>query len=219
MKVPGMKVPGMNLDKNVLTFVVILVGGYSLYTQPLGTALSGIGLASIVFALTQSLEAVILVLLATLYIKSINRLITPKVDPVGVEAFQARDPVSVQARLEQVKVASPKIASITGVLESPNILNNTPLQAIDELANEGVPGASIPASSNGRGLIYPPAEGTIPAPSGSIHKNPVANPYLHNGHDSVGIEVSLSPKGTDMVAVEVLPNEMAGVSIGAGPAF
>ena len=202
------------LNKDVLRFAAVLVGGYSLCTQPLGTALSGIGLAVIVFALTHSLEGVLLVLVATLFIKNLNKLLVPKPDPVGVEAFQVRDPPSIQARLEEVKVTLPKVEAISGVLESANILNNTPLQA----SQEGSPGASIPSGVKSRVLIYPPAEETIPAPSESMHLTPKENPYLQTGQDRLAHEVSLAQKGTDIYADDDA-SELAGVATGAGPAF
>ena len=202
------------LNKDVLRFAAVLVGGYSLYTQPLGTALSGIGIAAIVFALTHSLEGVLLVLVATLFIKKLNKLLVPKPEPMGVEAFQARDPVSIQARLEHVKVPAPKVEAVSGVLESASILNNTPLHA----SQEGVPGASIPSGVKARALIYPPAEDTIPAPSESMHLTPKENPYLQTGQDHLAHEVSLAQKGTDMYA-QGNASEVAGVATGAGPAF
>ena len=202
------------LNKDVLRFAALLLGGYSLYSQELGTALSGIGVAAIVFALTHSLEGVIFVLLATLFIKKLNALLVPKPEPMGIEAFQARDPASVQARLEQVKVVAPKAEAISGVLESANILNNTPLHA----SQEGAPGASIPSGVKARALIYPPAEDTVPAPSESMLLEPKENPYLQTGQDRLAQEVSLAQKGTDIYGEGNLSN-LAGIATGAGPAF
>ena len=205
------------LEKNLLPVVTVLVAAYSLYVQPLGTALMTIGVGAIVFALTKSKPILLGVLIAGLLIKPLNRLIAPKPEPMGIEGFQARDPVSIQARIESVKVVSPKVQAVTGVLESASILDNTPLQGMDELANEGVPGASIPASAKARVLIYPPSEEVVPAPKESLNMLPKDNPYLQTGQDRLAEEVAHAQKGTDLYAPD--SGALDGVAAGAGPAF
>jgi hypothetical protein len=208
------------LEKNLVPVVIALVAAYNLYTQPLGTALTGLGLAAIVFATSKSLLAALAVLVLSIFVKDLNRMLRPKPEPMGVESFQVKDPVSVQARLETIKVGAPlkpKVEAVTGVLESASILDNTPLQGMDELASEGVPGASIPASAKARVLIYPPAETTIPAPSESVALTPKDNPYLQTGQDRLAQEVAMAQKGTELYAEDSA--SMAGVATGAGPAF
>ena len=208
------------LEKNLLPIVTVLVAAYTLYVQPLGTALTTIGIGAIVFALTKSKPILLGVLVAGLLIKPLNRLIAPKPEPMGVEGFQARDPVSIQARIESVKMPAPlapKVQGVTGVLESASILDNTPLQAMDELANEGVPGASIPASAKARVLIYPPSEEVVPVPKESLNMLPKDNPYLQTGQDRLAEEVAHAQKGTDLYAPD--SGALDGVAAGAGPAF
>jgi hypothetical protein len=197
-----------------------LVTAYAFYSQNLGVSLTAIGLATIVFAVTKSLVAALTVLALAVFMKDLNRMFFPKREPMGVEAFQARDPVSIQGRLEQVKNTeplAPKVQAITGVLESADILDNTPLQGMQELANEGVPGASIPASAKARVLIYPPSEDTIPAPQESLFLTPKDNPYLQTGQDRLAEEVAHAQKGTDLYAQDSA--SLDGVAAGAGPAF
>jgi hypothetical protein len=110
------------------------------------------------------------------------------------------------------------IANVTGVLESASILDNTPLQPMEELAAQALPGASIPASAKGRVLINPPAEGFVPAPNGSQETGPKENPYLHNGPDYGSVDASLLEKGTDVV-VEQPAGNMTATTSGAAPAF
>ena len=88
---------------------------------------------------------------------------------------------------------------------------------MQELANEGVPGASIPASAKARVLIYPPAEESIPAPSESIALMPKDNPYLQTGQDRLAQEVAMAQKGTELYAQDSA--SLDGVAAGAGPAF
>ena len=208
------------LTKNVTVAMIVATTAYSLYAKSLGTTLTAVGLAAVVFALSKSFIAALVVLVLAVFMKDINRLIMPKREPMGVEAFQARDAVTVQERLEEVKTTAPlapKVQAITGVLESPSILDNTPLQGMQELANEGVPGASIPASAKARVLIYPPAEESIPAPSESIALMPKDNPYLQTGQDRLAQEVAMAQKGTELYAQDSA--SLDGVAAGAGPAF
>ena len=196
---------------------------WSLSYQNLSTTLTAVGLAAIVYAVSKSFVAAVaalLVIILAVLMKDINQLIMPKPEPMGVEAFQARDPVTVQQRLEEVKTTAPlapKIQNITGVLESASILDNTPLQGMQELANEGVPGASIPASAKARVLIYPPSEATVPVPSESVASVPMDNPYLQTGQDRLAEEVAMALKGTDLYAPD--SGSLDGVAAGAGPAF
>jgi hypothetical protein len=185
------------LDRNTLTGGIFLVALYIVVSYPVATILATGGLSILLYAVTKSEAIVLGFMLASLFIRDLNRLFIPRAqEPVGVEAFQVRDAPSVTARLEKAKVVTPKVESITGVLESPHILNNTPLQAMN--VEDGVPGASIPASSKGRQLIRPLEEGFVGAPNMSMDMNPVANPFLQDEEDDEAVETSLITKGTDM---------------------
>jgi hypothetical protein len=89
---------------------------------------------------------------------------------------------------------------------------------MQELASEALPGASIPASAKARVLIYPPAEGFVPAPKESEERGPKENPYLQNGPDQEGVDVSLLEKGTDGVVEQPAAN-LAAAQAGSAPAF
>jgi hypothetical protein len=153
-----------------------------------------------------------------------------------MEGFQARDPINVQTRLETVKTSAPlhpkqelpadynilnssakHVDVVTGVLESPDILDNTPLMEIEQIGKDGLPGVTIPASAKARVLIYPPAEDSVPAPRESIKHDPMSNPYLQTGQDRLAEEVSLAQKGTELYAQDSA--SLDGVASGAGPAF
>jgi hypothetical protein len=208
----------MSMLRTVERGAIGLLAAYILYTQALGTALISIGLAIIIFAFTKNETFLLCVLAVTLLIKPLNNVINSKPEPMGVEGFQARDPVSVQTRLESVKTTAPlapKVQHITGILESANILDNTPLQGMDELSNEGVPGASIPASAKARVLIYPPSEDSVPALKESLNMLPKDNPYLQTGQDRLAEEVAHAQRGTDLYAPD--SGALDGVAAGAGP--
>lgn len=185
----------MFLDKNTLTGGILLVALYIIVAQPLATTLATAGISVLLFAVTKSEALVLGFMVASLFIRELNRLFIPRVEPVGVEGFQATDAVSVNTRIEAVS-QKPSVQNITGVLESPDILDNTPLMAMD--GADGVPGASIPASSKGRALIHPVAEGFVGVPNGSVDSNPMANPYLQGGEDEEAVEAAMMDRGTDL---------------------
>jgi hypothetical protein len=207
------------MQRTALLVAIALVIAYSFFSQSLGVTLTAIGVGAIAYALSKSLVASLVVLALVVLMKDANRMMGANrmMTPRPVEAFQAQDPVTVQQRIEDVKVTAPKVQVITGVLESPSILNSTPLQGVQELANEGVPGSSIPASAKARVLIYPPAENTIPAPSESMFMSPKENPYLQTGQDRLAEEVAHAQKGTELYAEDSA--SLNGVAGGAGPAF
>ena len=132
--------------------------------------------------------------------------------PAGTEGFQVRDPVSIHKRLESVKQGAPKKKEPTGVLESADILDNTPL-LLEGM--EGEPGVATPASVQSRNMIHPPSEESIPSPGQSQDKPPRGNPYLHNGPDATGVSVALAPTGTKLPPIDTHVGEMASTQTGS----
>lgn len=184
----------MLLDKNTLMAGILLVGLYIFAVQTLPTALATVGLSVVLYAFTHSEGIVLGFMLATLFVKQYNNLFKSP-EPVGVEAFQVRDAPSIHTRLQEVRNTAPlapKIQAVTGVLESPNILDNMPLQAMDTLMKDGVPCTSIPASAKARVLIYPKTEGFVPARSDAIENTLREAPYLHGGMDNDGVNDALA---------------------------
>ena len=210
------------IDK-LMPIAIVLAAAYSLYSVPLNMALMGIGAGAILYAVTKSTYIFLGVLLIVIVLKNFTRAVTVATAPATVigsgpvEGFQARDPVNVHTRIENVKGTAPlapKVESITGVLESAHILDNSPLQG---MPTDGLPAASIPASARARVLIYPPSEETMPAPKESLRLDPKTNPYLQTGQDRLAEEVSMAQKGTDLYAEDSAT--LDGVAGGAGPAF
>jgi hypothetical protein len=210
---------------------IALVVAYSFYSQSLGVSLTAVGLGAIVYAVSKSMVASLAILALVVFMRDANRLLFPKQEPMGLmeggatvgapmEGFQPRDPISIHGRIHDVKgdaPLAPKVQAVTGVLESASILDNQPLQGMQELANEGVPGASIPASAKARVLIYPPSEDSIPALKEALFLEPKNNPYLQTGQDRLAEEVAHAQRGTDLYAQD--SGSLDGVAAGAGPAF
>lgn len=210
-----------SVEKNVVTALIGATALYSVYSQPFMTVLLTFGLAALAFSYSKSRELVLIILLGGLALRGFNRLLGPP-EPVGIEAFQVKDPVSIHQRIAEVKQPqplAPKVDTVTGVLESPSILDNVPLAPMQELTSDAQPGASIPASAKARVLIYPPPENFVDAPGPSKEKQPKLNPYLQNGPDSEGEEVAMMDKGTDLPPPEVASAETPATVPGEAPAF
>jgi len=190
---------------------ILLVGLYVFAVQTLPTALATVGLSLALFAITKSEGIVLGFMLATLFVKQYNNLFKGP-EPVGIESFQVKDAPSIHARLEQVKTSQPlgpKLQAITGVLESPSILDNMPLQAMDQMMKDGVPCTSIPASAKARVLIYPKTEGFVPARSESFENTIREAPYLQGGMDNQGINDALANDMGELNEPEINSAEFA----------
>lgn len=211
--------------KQMLPGALLVVSAYMLYSQPLGTVLLTFGMGMLLWVLTNSLWVVLGIFLVGALMPSSQGNFKPVVAPAysvpaPVESFQVKDPASVHSRIEDVKQGAPlqpKVAHVTGVLESPSILDNVPLKPMQELTEDAAPGASIPASAKARVAIYTPNEGFVPAPTESRERPPKENPYLQNGPDMEGVAASLTEKGTDMPTADS-PAMVASTEVGAGPA-
>jgi hypothetical protein len=198
----------MVLDKNILTAGILLVGVYIFSVQSLPTALASTGLSIALYAITRSEGIVMAFLLATLFVKQYAMLFKSP-EPVGIEAFQVRDAPSIHTRLQEVRTTVPKVQAITGVLESPSILDSMPLQPMDQMMKDGVPCTSIPASAKARVLIYPKAEGFVPMRSNSIENTMREAPYLHGGMDDQGVNDALAHDISEAAEPEINSAEFA----------
>lgn len=210
-----------SVEKNVVTLLIGTTALYSLYSQPFMTVVLTFGIAGLLFSYTKSRELALIVLLGGLALRGFDRLFAAP-EPVGIEAFQVKDPVSVHERIATVKQPQPlqpKVETVTGVLESPSILDNVPLSPMQELTSDAQPGASIPASAKARVLIYPPPENFVDAAGQSKDKQPKENPYLQNGPDDEGAEVAMMDKGTDLPPPEVASANVPATVPGEAPAF
>jgi len=113
------------------------------------------------------------------------------------EGFQPKDPISIHQRIEKEKNGAPlKPAGnvITGVLESPNILDSLQISAVHPVEHGGS-ASTRPASIHAPEIIPTPPELT-PSSSSSVEAVPISNPVLQNGHDHEGILTALVAKGT-----------------------
>jgi hypothetical protein len=112
------------------------------------------------------------------------------------EGFQAKDPISIHKRIEKNKAPAPlnpKTATITGVLESPEILDSLQISPVLP-AEQGGAMHSRHAALKAPEIIPTPPE--LTPTSTSVEHAPVSNPVLQNGPDNEGIFTALIAKGT-----------------------
>ena len=218
---------GIN-PKIVFGGLILVAVGFCFTKLPLTSFLFVAGVAIVLYGFTKSLLVVLVTFLIPILLQifnssmgiksskpvaatssSLSVSVPDRLKNIKIEAnegFQARDPVSIHTRIEDVKQAAPKKKEPTGVLQSPEILDNTPL-VIEGM--DGEPGMSTPASINSRNMIYPPSEESIPSMNGSRDMPPMANPVLQNGQDPMSVGVALSRSATGLPPVDVEPSNMA----------
>jgi len=225
-----------SVDALYMALTIVLVG-LNLVRVPFVSFLFLCGVAIVLYGFTKS-PVVVLITLATPFVLQIfnssmgitSSKVGPRVPlssapvsapgrvpvnepvPAGTEGFQVRDPVSIHKRIESVKQAAPKKKEPTGVLESAQILDNTPL-LVEGM--EGEPGVATPASVQSRNMIHPPSEESIPSSGQSRDNAPRGNPYLHNGPDATGVSVALAPTGTKLPPIDMNAGNMASTQSGA----
>jgi hypothetical protein len=189
--------------------LAIALGLYCFYAFPTGYSVGTMVVAGVAFIMTKSLKTVVGVYVGAILIRLLNSLLAPKTVSMAVkgvpqpstykgllEGFQAKDPISVHQRIASQKGAaplSPKVPVITGVLESPHILDS--LQVSEVLPPEqGAAMKTVPSSVNGPDSIPTPSEYSSP----NKVMNPPPVPLLPNGPDSSAVVTALATKGTSL---------------------
>ena len=191
------------------TEIVILVAAvvYGLVTFPTTymTATSVVGLLAYLATKSVSTVAIIFIGAALLRLFMVPRAINPALpgsemkDSVYTkqqrEGFQAKDPISIHQRIEKNKTAAPlnPKTTITGVLESPEILDSLQISPVLPAEQGGAMHSRHAALKANDNIPTPPE---LTPTSTSVEHTPSANPFLQNGPDIEGIFTALIAKGT-----------------------
>jgi hypothetical protein len=197
----------MYFSTNAMLATVVIAAGASVYMKSPRVAI-GVCIAAVIFQVASSFleEKPIVVVDSETLSASVPT----------VEAFQPRDPVSIHQRIATNKRGAPlepKLENVTGVLESPEILDS--LHLTDLTAPEmGGSHKTLPLGVMAGEAIRTPAEATLP-PIDTPDNAPMPNPYLQNGPDSKGILTALINKGTAMFSGNP-SSEVPAVNNGAG---
>lgn len=196
----------VGIESAVLAVALI----FALYTFPTKYMIATTTLAIVVFLLTKSFTPVLGVVVGAILLRvfidyynpdiraKADASTTPSMYTVNTEGFQPKDPISVHQRIASNKGEAPlkPTSNITGVLESPNILNALQLSEVVPSEN-GSSRMTLPASVKAPEIIATPAELT---PQMSESQVPmIANPMLQNGPDTDSISTALVPKGTALI--------------------
>ena len=182
----------------VILLVIFFLYGLVSYKRNYLLVTCAIGIAA--YFITRSIHVVVGVLIGSFVLFQFNSIMAPNiVEPVGYsEGFQAKDPISIHQRIKDANVPPPAPPMITGVLESPEILDNLQIASVgsDEV---GSTRRVQPAGAKGSSEPIPTPQDSadqLPA-SGSYERQvPIANPPLQNGPDNQGILTALIAKGT-----------------------
>jgi len=178
----------MYFSTNAMLATVVIAAGASVYMKSPRVAI-GVCIAAVIFQVASSfLEQKPLVVVDS---ETLSESVAT------VEAFQPRDPVSIHQRIamnKRTEPLAPKLDNVTGVLESPEILDSLHLTDLSP-SEMGGSHKTVPVGVMATEPIRTPAEATLP-PIDTPDKAPMPNPYLQNGPDSNGILTALINKGT-----------------------
>ena len=201
---------------------LILAGFGALYivlTFPQGLLILTAVVAVAIYLYTKSMRNVVGTFALMILLNFLTSALTPKVIKVASltntvsEEFQVKDPVSIHQRIKKAKKGAPlnpKVSQISGVLESPEILDSLQISEID--SNEGAPSFSLPASLVGSVGIRTPSEGSV-ARNASPDLALRGNPFLQNGEDDTAVSTALSKKGSELLMAQGA-GEVHGASVG-----
>jgi hypothetical protein len=186
----------MYFSINAMLATVVIAAGASAYTKSPRVAV-GVCIAAVVFQLGST------------FLQSNTAIMVPgngvslSNDPVSlpesIESFQPKDPISIHQRItlnKRSEPLEPKLENVTGVLESPEILDSLHLTDLSP-SEMGGSHKTLPVGVMSAEPIRTPAEATLP-PIDTIDSAPKSNPYLQNGPDSKGVMTALINKGTAM---------------------
>ena len=163
-------------------------------------------IAVVAYMVTKSIHVAVGVLIGSFVLFQFNNVMAPapiRQEPVGYsEGFQAKDPISIHQRIKAAHVAPATQPMITGVLESPEILDNLQIAKLDEA---GAARRVQPAGAKGAAEPIPTPKDSadeLPASGSYERRVPIANPPLQNGPDNQGILTALIAKGTALFTGE-----------------
>lgn len=190
----------------VILLVVFFL--YGLVSYKRNYLLVTTAIAVVTYMVTKSIHVAVGVLIGSFVLFQFNQVMAPpptKPDPVGYsEGFQAKDPISIHQRIKTTAVNQVAPSMITGVLESPDILDNLQITNMSP-SEEGSSRRVQPAGATGGvAPISTPKDSADQLPaSGSYERRvPIANPPLQNGPDNQGILTALIAKGTALFTGE-----------------
>ena len=197
------------------TFILIAAVIFSLVTFPTSYMTVTAVIAVVTYIVSKSMAAVLGIFTGAIFLRLFMKDSPTVIAPAGAngtpsiyteqqpEGFQPKDPITINQRIEKNKSSSPlqpKASNITGVLESPEILDALQISEVRPV-EQGAAMNTRPASLNVMApeIIPTPPELTPSSATGSLNVAPQANPVLQNGHDNESIMTALISKGSSLM--------------------
>jgi len=181
---------------NIKLGLLALTSVYALYAFPMGYSLLVACFAIVSYVITSDLAAPIGVVIVMIFVRWLTNILRPSKDgftakqvkgvtPPAPKKEAAKDPISIHQRIASQKKPAPKVTSPTGVLESPDILDNYHISDI-KAGEEGFTNSTMPAPLNMTTVPIPtPADSSMPRNMG-VTPGPMENPALIGGRDLEG---------------------------------
>lgn len=205
----------MKVKLNTTLALLAVAALWVVYKYPVGYIILTAAIATAAFMATEDMNAALGAVVIMIILRVLGDILKPSPKSWGpTEGFQAKDPITVHQRIEKTKQKLTKPDTITGVLESPNVLGNL---HISELRpnEEGFTNSTQPALNTMNSTTIPtPAESSVPQPissEGSVKMNPA----LITGEDPAAVETAMTNKGSNLYAPAAAETGAVGA---AGPA-
>ena len=185
---------------NIKLGLLAVTSAYALFAFPIGYSLLIACFAIISLVITSDLAAPIGVVIVMILLRWLTNVLKPSKDgfqdvisappakipaPKKTEGFQVKDPISIHQRIVAQKKPESKDSSLTGILGSPDILDNYHVSDI-KAEEEGFTNSTMPAPLNMTNVPIPtPADSSMPRNMGATPA-PMENPALIGGRDLEG---------------------------------
>ncbi len=190
----------MKVKLNTTFGLLVITSLWVLFKYPIGYAILTAAIAVAAFMATDDMAAPLGAVIVMIVLRILGDILKPAPKAwQPTEGFQAKDPITVHQRIEKTKQVTKKPDTITGVLESPNILGNL---HISELRpnEEGFTNSTQPALNTMNSATIPtPAESSMPQPV-STESSVKMNPALITGEDPAAVETAMTNKGSNLYA-------------------
>ena len=202
----------MKASLNITLGLLALFSAWVVIYYPVGYIVLTGAAAAAAYAATQSFDAPLGVVIVMILLRTLGDILKPAVPREG---FQARDPITIHQRIVKEKQPAPKkVDTVTGVLESPNILGAMHISQVRP-GEEGFTNSTQPAPNAISSPSIPtPAESSVPQPT-TTDTGVRMNPALIGGGDPFAVETAMTQKGSALYASAAADGASTG---GSGPA-
>jgi hypothetical protein len=201
----------MKANVNITLALLAVTSLWVVLYYPIGYIVLTGAVAAAAYAATSDFTAPLGVVIVMILLRTLGNILKPAAPREG---FQAKDPITIHQRIVKEKVPAPPVATVTGVLESPNILDAMHISQVRP-GEEGFTNSTQPAPNAMNAPSIPtPAESSVPQPT-TTDAGVRMNPALIGGADPNSVETAMVNKGSALYAPAAADGAATG---GSGPA-